>query len=544
MEEKEIKHSPEEIYRQYEKGVEYKSAIRLYDNCKLNQEFFFGNQWDGVVAPDIEKPVINIVRQAIDYYISMLVSDDIGIQPILPEDLPETVRQAIEYVVTTEMDKVIEDIKFKAKCRDVVKNAALDGDHQFYFWFNSSKNAGHEYPGGIDCIGIDSTNLVHADPTEFDVERQEYILIVQKLPVEHIKKMLKANKKEEFMTIDEDSDQQDAMESYAREVNKYGTVITKFYRADDGFIHAVKTTKKQLIKDDVNLMIKHYPIARMGWRKRKNSYHGESPITPIRPNQIMINKYYMMINEWTKKMSFPKILFDKTKIASWTNRIEAIGVNGDVREAFMSSTPNMQLGSEVIGFLENLIQKTKDTLGIFDAALGNARPENTSAIIAIQKAASQPLELQKMDYYDFVESSVRIMLDLMAANYGVRNLPIEIVPTEDEIAMLQMTGDDGALQLKGVPFDFAEISSDKINLQIDVGASAYWSEIMQIQTLDNMFRAGIIPDAKTYIEQMPNGIVKSKQDILDAIERKEAQVMQQQMMAMQMGGVPGQGNPV
>jgi hypothetical protein len=238
-----------------------------------------------------------------------------------------------------------------------------------------------------------------------------------------------------------------------------------------------------------------------------------------------------------------------TKISTWSNKVEAIGVNGNPNEAIASSSPVIQMSAQVIQYIQDLIDKTKETMGIYDVALGNARPENTSAIIALQKTASQPLELQRMDYYQVVEDCVRIILALMAANYGEREIPMKVPMNEEDAMVVQQLGGS---QLPGqppvvqgaatgmvditVPFNFADFGPDNVNLIIDVGAASYWSELMQIQSADNMYQAGIIPDAITYLEQIPNGIVKNKKAIIEAIKQKKAEdalmMQQQQEMAM------------
>ena len=57
-----------------------------------------------------------------------------------------------------------------------------------------------------------------------------------------------------------------------------------------------------------------------------------------------------------------------------------------------------------------------------------------------------------------------------------------------------------------------------MNLNIDIGQGSYWSELMQIQTLDNMMNKKIIPDALTYLESLPDGYVKNKQAIIEKIK--------------------------
>ena len=52
---------------------------------------------------------------------------------------------------------------------------------------------------------------------------------------------------------------------------------------------------------------------------------------------------------------------------------------------------------------------------------------------------------------------------------------------------------------------------------MEIGASAYWSELMQVQTLDNLFDRGIIQDAATYLESIPDGYIKNKQKLINQI---------------------------
>ncbi|MEG1896513.1 MAG: hypothetical protein RR162_09760, partial [Oscillospiraceae bacterium] len=66
----------QEIWRQYERDVAYKNSINLFDKVKQQQNFFLGRQWEGLHAPDLEKPVLNFVKRVVNYLISVLVVDD------------------------------------------------------------------------------------------------------------------------------------------------------------------------------------------------------------------------------------------------------------------------------------------------------------------------------------------------------------------------------------------------------------------------------------------------------------------------------------
>ena len=540
----ELGKDPKKLWDQYEKVKSYKTAIGLYEQVKTNQNFYLDKQWEGLNAPDIDKPVINVIRPSVDYYASMLVSDDIGIQCQFPEDTPDEVKQAVEYVIDKEIEEVFEHTKFKHKTRAFIKACAVNADAFFYWRYNSTKQTKKDVVGAIDLEMLANTNVGFGDPTEHEVQKQPWILVVQKVPTDKLKEIAKENGVANWEEIKEDDEEYNQMETEARVHAKYTTLLTFFYKVQ-GIVHAKQSTSTHIIRDEIDLGVKLYPIAYMSFRQQQDSYHGVSPVTGVIQNQIMINKFYMMIAEFVRKMAFPKMFYDMTVIPRWSNKVEAIGVNGDPTKAFMATTPVMNMSSQVMEYVQDLIAKTKEAMGVYDVALGNARPDNTSAIIALQKSASQPLELQKFDYYQVVEDSVRIIMDLMAVNYGIRDITIKMPMDPQMQQMMMLSGQpvDDALVAVPLPFDYSQIAPDQLSIIVEVGASAYWTEIMNIQSLDNMYRAGIIPDPITYLEQLPNGIVKSKADIIEAIKKKEMQMQAMQQMQMELAMQQPQGAP-
>lgn len=175
--------------------------------------------------------------------------------------------------------------------------------------------------------------------------------------------------------------------------------------------------------------------------------------------------------------------------------------------------------------IDSTIRYSKDLMGASDAALGNVKPDNTSAIVAVQKAAGMPLDLQRMDFYNFVESVIRIFIDMMRVNYGLRNITL--------------TDEEGA---QNVTFDYSALNDYVLRLKIDIGQAAYWSELTQVQTLDNLMDRKILPDAVTYLESLPDGYVKNKKDIIEKIK----QTMQMQAIteaAASRGGPMGELMP-
>ena len=53
------------------------------------------------------------------------------------------------------------------------------------------------------------------------------------------------------------------------------------------------------------------------------------------------------------------------------------------------------MSSQVMQVIESLINYTKEMMGASDAALGNVKPDNTSAIIAVQPVSYTHLDVYK-----------------------------------------------------------------------------------------------------------------------------------------------------
>lgn len=515
-----IKKEPGEVYKEYQKDVDYKASLSLYETVKRNNNFYNDKQWEGVNAPDLDKPVFNVLKPAVNYFISMLVSDDIGVSLEMDNEIDTDVARSIENIIKAEIDKVFEQNRFNYLTRQFLKSCAIDGDACFYVNFNPSVNTGQVYRGAIDLELVDNVNVIFGDPSHNHVEKQPYIIIAMRKLTEEVREEAKANGASNWEDIKPDSQGYDEVNE-DKLSDRYTTVLLKFWKENET-VKFLKCTETVLIKAETDLWISLYPVAYMSWEGVKNSCHGVSPITGRIQNQIFVNKIYAMAMEHQKKMAFPKILYNATVIPNYSNRVgEAIAVNGDPREAIFSNFQASNMSDQALNVADSTIQKTKDSLGVFDAALGNVKPDNTSAIVAVQRASSQPLELQRMDYYQTVEDVVRIIVEFMASFYGMR----------------YVSNRDGEGNKQIDLFDFSQLDTVNMRLKVEIGASSYWSELMQVQTLDNLMERQIIPDAITYLENMPNGYIKNKQAIIDKIKQMQnAQQMQQQgvMAGMQM----------
>ena len=83
---------------------------------------------------------------------------------------------------------------------------------------------------------------------------------------------------------------------------------------------------------------------------------------------------------------------------------------------------------------------TEQSLGATSVALGDTRPDNTSAIIALQRAAATPSEMTKQNLYKSVEDLYRIYLEFMGGFYGTRMVDME--PPEELRQVFDFVGQE------------------------------------------------------------------------------------------------------
>ena len=208
------------------------------------------------------------------------------------------------------------------------------------------------------------------------------------------------------------------------------------------------------------------------------------------------------------------------------------GINGgDVNSVARIIDP-ATVSPQIAQFIELAVTQTEESLGATSVALGDTRPDNTSAIIALQRAAATPSELTKQNLYKSIEDLYRIYIDFMAANYGKRYVDVTTPP---EVQQAYDFIQQQAPAEIPTEFDFSTLRDIPMNLKLDVGASSYYSEIASIQTLDNLLKMNGI-SVLQYLERIPDGYIPARRELINEIKAQQRQSMQAQGMTGQAQG--------
>ncbi len=510
--------SPAEIFGEYKKGYDFKNAIGekgFFEQAKINERFYLGDQWykSGRSA---DRPLVrhNVIKRIGDFKMAHILSDSIAIR-YSSEGVPVPVDQknkinelksrvsSGEYRFEGEIDSaeinfvmdalsayrngIAEKIGFDALCEKAVREAFISGGSVIYtYWQGVPEN-------GIKCEVIPLSRVYFAEPFLTEVEDQPYIIISAYKNADEVKReAIRYGKASSVKDIERDS------------VNGLVLTLTKIYkdyRPDGSFrVLCVKSTEHAIIRAPFDTNLRLYPIALFNFNERRNCIYGESEITNLIPNQIAINRM-ITANVWSQiTVGMPIMVVNGDTVPQDVSNdpgqiVKIYGSNEDVRSAIGFVSPP-DVSENFCRNIDSLIQNTLAQSGANEAALGDANPNNASAISALQNAALMPMKLLKARYHSFLEKTARIWADFWTRNYKNKNLRIE---------------DENGVWF--VPFDGERYENLVLNARVDIVENKISGAKENFNALITLFDKGII-NKKQLISRLPDGIIIDRKGLL------------------------------
>ena len=509
--------TPQKVAKEYEAGLSFNQGIDLYDCVQTNENFFIGKQWEGVKSNGLPTPVFNFLKRVVLFSVANVSTDNLKLHAKrMPSSgqMPAFAAELLADILNDQFASIFEFNKMGSCIREFCRNAAVDGDGCAYTYWDPDVDTGQPSRGAIRTEVLMNTQVMFGNPNSRDVQSQPYILIERRLLVKDARRRAKANGADgSLITADEKESGDPHLDNLGG--NKVTVLLRLWKDEETGTVHGYECTRNAEVRKEWDLGIKLYPVTWMNWDYVQDCYHGQAMITGLIPNQIFVNKLFAMSMISLMTLAYPKVVFDKTKVAKWSNRVgAAIAVNGNVDSVAKIMDP-ASISPQISQFIDIAIGYTQKFLGASDVALGDTRPDNTSAIIALQRAAATPMELTKQNLLQSIEDMGRIYMEFMAEYYGNR--------------FVEVQNPDGQGKTV-ITFDFSALKNIPFTVELDVGASSYWSEIASMQTLDNLLMQGKISTVE-YLKRLPAGQITDRETLIAVLE-------QQQQMQMAAAGMP------
>ena len=529
--------TPEQVQAEYQKMLGYNTAVNLDETVRANENFFIGKQWEGVDAKGLPTPVYNFLKQVVLFSVANITTDNIKMQatPLACERTPEDVERVAE-IVNKEFDRLFEFNRVPNLVREYMRNAAVDGDSCLFTFWDDTVDAGFGLRGGIRTEIVDNMRVGFGNTACRDPQKQPYILIERREMTKELRRAAQEAGNPRWNDIQPDNENHNT-DSYKNSSERSTVLLRMWKERKTGTVWACEVSGRVMLREPWDMGLRLYPVTWINWDYIPDSYHGQALVTGLIANQIFVNKLFAMSMISLMTSAFPRTVYDKTRIPKWNNAVgAAIGVNGGDVSGVAKIIDPAQISPQIAQFIQTSVDYTRQFLGATSAALGETRPDNTSAIIALQRAASIPSEITKQNLYKSIEDLGRIYLDFMAAYYGKRKVQVSMPDVGADI--LAFAGKDPE-ELETVLFDYGILNDMPMALKLDVGASSYWSEMASVQTLDNLLMQNKIT-IEEYLERIPDGYIPKRQELIAS--RKQA--AQQQMMQPEeqsTGGTPETG---
>lgn len=500
--------TPDRLKTEHENAIKFNEGINLYKTVQTNEDFFIGKQWEGVKANGLPTPVFNFLKRVVLFSVSNISTDNLKLhaKPMAGSgQIPTATMEAFSNILNDQFAAIFEHNAMGKLVREFCRNAAVDGDGCLYTYWDSEAETGQQAKGAICTEVLQNTQVMFGNPNCRDVQTQPYILIERRMLVSEAKRYAEQQGCTDTaaITADEKAAGSQTMDQLGGEKV---TVLLRLWRDDQtGTIHGYEATRTVTLRKEWDLGIKRYPLVWMNWDYIQDCYHGQAMITGLIPNQIFVNKLFAMSMISLMTLAYPKVVYDKTKVAKWSGKVgAAIGVNGGVDGVAKIIDP-ASISPQIAQFIDSAVGYTQKFLGASDVALGDTRPDNTSAIIALQRAAATPMELTKQNLLQCIEDLGRIYMDFEGEYYGNRFVEIELEDYQEK---------------ETIQFDFSTLKTIPCCIDLDAGASSYWSEIANMQTLDNLLMQGKIPTSE-YLRRLPSGQITDREALIAVVRAAE-----------------------
>lgn len=531
---------PKAIAAEYRAGSDYKASLGhngIYEQARRNERFYIGDQWHGAKCGN-DRPLVrrNIIKRIGEYKLSVITAAPLAVN-YSAEGVPDTTEirtrgeelrngmyegddrafsaefpQAPEIsVVTAALSDYFrvtaERVKLDAKKEQVLRQAYITGTGILFTYWDGGIETGlyaddactRRIKGDIACEVLNIENVNFGDPNNDDVQTQPYIIIAQRRDAEDVRREARRfGQGDEEIVPDKASYYAGTEENGEPCESRRVTVYTKLYKEWDKTgetyrVMAVRTTEKAYVRKPWCLKLRNYPIAKFSWERRTNCIYGESEITYLIPNQIAINRALTAAVWGMMKSGMPIMLVNGDIVQEPVTNdpgqiIRLFGSAEETARAIQYVQPP-QAAVPFQNLVNDLCTSTLSDSGANDAALGNLRPDNASAIIQMREAAMAPMQVYMNRFYDFIEEVARIWADFWINLYGDRALKIK--------------GRDG---MRYLPFKAHRYRSLIFTARVDVGAATVYSEAVVISTLDGLLKAGLIT-LDQYLERLPSGII-------------------------------------
>ncbi|MBR2474170.1 MAG: hypothetical protein IKB51_03980 [Clostridia bacterium] len=538
------------LWKLYEDGVAYLGNTGLRKRIPQFVDFYEGRQWPAPtkLTKNMPRPVINIIKMICRSKKAAILSTPVKIVYQAEDESVDvdTFNRFAEYI-----QKEIGQSKLDS---DAISDGVKKGCYFYhYYWDSEARGKDGMKEGALRCEIIHALDILFADPTQTDEQKQEWIMIISRENVDSVRAKADKGVAPELIRCDEANDRYTVIE---QEGSKLCTVLTRYFRKG-GEVYCEKAVKgavinapfpiapdieaarrelgidapnnalpdnhegEPLITDKVRAHL--YPIVVGNYEKREKSIYGLSEVEGLIPNQKAINFHVAMTLYNNQQLAWGKYIVLPGALGSQTITNEPGQTLTDYSKTGngIRKMQEQQLQSQPMAIVDAIMQMTRNVSGATEVMTGEAIGANMSgaAIAQLQSQAQMPIEDLRNTFWQVKEKQGRVLAQFFKLFYQGKEFTYTDGAGENEQVMI---GEFNGEAFQNVDFDVV----------VETTKGTQSSTAGDINLLDVLFKAGAL-DAKGYINAFPSDAISNKSELLRAIEEKEqsAMLMMQQQIA-------------
>ncbi len=561
----------ETLWNDYQNGQAYLANMGFTQNIPIYVDFFEGRQYPAATedTKHIPKPVFNMIEMIVDNKISNVLAS-----PIKHRFIVEGNKLATEKLTRfAEYQK--KEMGLAEADDEAAEEGSVKGTYIYHFyWDEKAPGKRGNYEGGLRVQVIDMMNVAFADPSERDEQKQEWIILSQRLPVKKVREMADDDVDKNLIT----SDMKETLYHYdiEQEGMQECTVLLRYFRKD-GEVYFERGTKSTIINKPrplnpyINLKkleniakkdydpeiaaspdevlekkendidkpkLSLYPIAVGSWKKRHGSIYGRGEVEALIPNQKAVNQEFSMQLLDHQETGYSKILVK----ANALNGQEITNVPGEVITDYTPS-PNWgiktlertSISGSALQLAPQIVDLTRTVTNSNEVITGDMISKDLSglAIAQLQAQSQKPISRLQKNFWKTQEKIGKILVQFYKFFYRDKEFSYDL--TLEELNALRNNPMYQGQLIEQTQFDIfngEEFMDMNVEVVVEVGAGTQYSEIQSMSMLNSLLAAGLI-DPMTYYKLYPENAMPFKADLIAMEEAKQRSELQQLRVLVQ-----------
>lgn len=519
------------LWHDYQLSLDYQNRLGLREKIPSFVDFYEGRQWPLPTesTKNLPRPVVNIVKMICRSKKGAILSTPVKI--LYKSFSPYTDTEKFNSFASNVFKEMGQDELDRRGIDDAIKKGSC---FFHYYWDSDFVSSLTGEVGGVRCELIDPLNIFFSCPSEYDEQKQDWILISTRMDIKKICALSGAKIKESEIYSEQFDDVYSVGEST---LDPKATLLTRYFRIN-GEVYCERATKHHIINEPFKLvpcsiyeaeqgndetrtqkpkLLKRkselYPIVSGFYERKESSIYGLGEVEGLIPNQKAINFNIAMslLNAqqcaWGKYIALPNALKGQ-KISNVPGQvlIDYSGTGDGIKK--MPELELSKIPMELVTMLNNL---TRSASGTSEVMTGEVYTSTLSgaAIAYLQAQAQIPIEDLRSNFWHVKTKQGRVVAQFLKHYFwkrayicekpGVGN---ETKPTLDSFSSCDYENSLFDVYVEAIGGTKASLASD-------------------ISLLDTCLKNGSI-SLETYIRAYPASAITNKEEILKQIEAEKA----------------------